>query len=244
MILFVHQHGIQIYKRLLLCYTVSVDQPYIPTSTILEIPVNSIPDTLFPEDEDKSCHASTMFNSDPVAVNWFKENLVMAREWTLDHPHDIPEHATHRFTDQLTSFENIGYKVWNIENKIHATGYIKVTSKANGSHIVIAGRADYLITRRSVTVAEYLHKVLCVVEVQSRPDREICELQMQVYLLILMNTKHLPALVGFLVFNDGQCRAFKGTRDEGGGCMFEMNDLFHVGYIAQVMDSIVQELGL
>jgi hypothetical protein len=59
-----------------------------------------------------------------------------------------------------------------------------------------------------------------------------------------MNSKNLPAVVGFLVLIDGTCRAFKATRDEGGGCLFEMNDLFHVCHIAQVMHDILMELNL
>jgi hypothetical protein len=38
-----------------------------------------------------------------------------------------------------------------------------------------------------------------------------------------MNTKNLVALVGILVNTDGTCKAFKATRDESGGCVFEMN---------------------
>ena len=37
---------------------------------------------------------------------------------------------------------------------------------------------------------------------------------------------------------------FKSTRDESGGCLFEMNDVFHVGYIAQVMDNVIKSLDL
>ena len=44
--------------------------------------------------------------------------------------------------------------------------------------------------------------------------------------------------------NNGQCRAYKATRDETGGCMFEMNDTFHVTYIAQVMDSVLAGLAV
>ena len=219
----------------------------MPTSTTFEIKVANIPESLIPEFENKSCHASTMFNKDPLTATWFRENLVMPIEWTLEHPHDIPPNASNKFEDQLQSFARFGYKAWNIENRQHATSYIKVTSMADNSCISIAGRADYLITRESVTVADYLSRILCVIEIQSKHEgrsTELCELQMQVYLLILMNTKNLPAVAGFLVMDNGQCRAFKSTRDESGGCLFEMNDAFHVGYIAQVMDTVVKGLGL
>ena len=47
------------------------------------------------------------------------------------------------------------------------------------------------------------------------------------------------------VVTASRCRAFfKSTRDESGGCLFEMNDVFHVGYIAQVMDNVMKSLDL
>ena len=43
--------------------------------------MNYIPDDLLPEEEDKSyCHASNMFNNDPMAINdLFRHNLVTAQ---------------------------------------------------------------------------------------------------------------------------------------------------------------------
>jgi hypothetical protein len=206
--------------------------------------VNDIPDALLPEEEDKSCHASTMFD-DPRAIQWFRENLVIPQDWELDHPHDVPPNASNRFPHYLDEFLSLGYKPWKIENKLHATSYLKVISNAdNNKFITIAGRADYLITKTGVTVAEYLNKTLCVIEIQSKPEVELCELQMQLYLLILMNTKHLPALAGFLILDNGQCRAYKASRDEMGDCLFEMNDLFHIAYLPRVMDEVLRDLGL
>jgi hypothetical protein len=117
-------------------------------------------------------------------------------------------------------------------------------SAAFGSSITIGGRADYLITKGNVSKAEYLNKILCVIEIQSRDGEELCQLQMQVYLLILMNTKHLHALVGFLIFKNGLCQAFKATIDEAGGCIFEMNDRFHICYLCTVMVDVLEEVGL
>jgi hypothetical protein len=186
-----------------------------------------------------------MFNNNPAEIiPWFQQSLVMARDWELDHPHDILPNSSRIFADYGEALEALGYKAWKIENKQHATSYLKVTSKTNGSFVTIGGRADYLITKNNVSVAEYLNKILCVIEIQSKVDEELCQLQMQVYLLILMNTKHLPALVGFLIFNDGQCQAFKATRDEAGGCIFAMNDRFHICYLCTVMVDVLQEVGL
>jgi hypothetical protein len=219
---------------------------FVPTTTIFDVKVEYIPDSLLPaKEEDKSLHASNMFDGGVDIVDWFKRNLVMAQEWTLEHPDDILPDSSNDFIDYCRTFEDLGYKVWNIENKQHATSYLKVSSKSNPlDFLTIGGRADYLITKKEITIAEYLNKILCVIEIQSKRDIEKCELQMQVYLLILMNSKHLFAVVGFLVLNDGTCRAFKASRDEGGGCLFEMNDLFHVCHIAQVMHSILVDLNL
>ncbi len=65
---------------------------------------------------------------------------------------------------------------------------------------------------------------------------------MLVYLLILMNTKGLRALVGFLVYLDGQCRAFKATRNIDGNCVYEMNDRFHVAYMSDVLCQVLASL--
>ena len=197
-----------------------------------------------PDEEDKSCYASTMFSNNPDIIPWFKENLVMPREWQLDHPHDIIPYSSYIFTDYFETLISLGYKAWKIENKQHATSYLKVTSQTDGSFITIGGRADYLITKSNVSIAEYLNKILCVIEIQSKDDEELCQLQMQVYLLILMNTKYLYALVGFLIFKNGQCQAFKATRDEAGGCIFEMNDRFHICYLCRVMVEVLEEIGL
>lgn len=206
--------------------------------------MRDIPDALLPEEEDKSCHASTMFE-DPMAIEWFQNNLVLPHEWDLEHPNDVPQHASTRFISYEAAFLRLGYKIWKIENKQHATSYLKVvSSNDDNKYIVIAGRADYLITKRDVTVAEYLNKTLCVIEIQSKPQVNLCELQMQLYLLILMNTKRLSALAGFLILDNGQCRAFKASRDEMGDCLFEMNSLFHVCHLPEVMDRVVRDLGL
>lgn len=72
----------------------------------------------------------------------------------------------------------------------------------------------------------------------------LSELQMQVYVLILMNTKGLSALAGFLILDNGQCRAYKASRDAMDDCLFEMNSLFHVCHLPEVMDRVVREMGL
>jgi hypothetical protein len=157
---------------------------FVPTTTIFDVKVEFIPDSLYPVEEDKSIHASNMFDGGVEIVDWFRQNLVMAREWTLEHRSDILPNSSNLFIDYCRSFEVLGYKLWNIEYKQHATSYLKVSLKSNPLRfITIGGRADYLITKSEITISEYLNKILCVIEIQSKQNIEKCELQMQVYLL-------------------------------------------------------------
>ena len=79
---------------------------------------------------------------------------------------------------------------------------------------MIGDRADFIVTPSTYTKEDYLSTIKCVIEVQSEDNENLCELQMLVYLLILMNTKHLPYVVGFLVLSNVQCRAFKVRRNK------------------------------
>lgn len=80
---------------------------------------------------------------------------------------------------------------------------------------------------------------LVVIEIQSKPDEERCELQMQVYLLLLMNTRGLRRVFGILVYNDGRCRAYKASRDVGNNCVYEQDEIFYVCHIARVIADLL-----
>lgn len=184
-----------------------------------------------------------MFNEPNYNVaDWFTNNLVMPLLWNLQHPDDIPEGASNEFhfATYEAKFLLLGYKLWDIRNNQHATSYLQITSTVDLNSTLIAGRADFLVTSTDSSKADYLNKILCVIEVQSKEDRDLCQSQMLANLLILMNTKHLERLVGFLVFNDGQCRAFKATRGVDNNCIYETNDLFHVAYITDMFHAIMQ----
>jgi hypothetical protein len=216
----------------------------LPTTFKLDIPV-PLPECLLQE-ENKSNHASTMFNDPNYDVaEWFRSNLVRPLDWELQHPDDIPHGATNDFdfTTYQASFLRLGYKLWDIQYRQHATSYLQLISTVDSKTTLIAGRADFLVTLPNASLADYLNKILCVIEVQSKEDEDSCELQMLVYLLILMNTKHLERLVGFLVFNNGQCQAFKATRGVDNNCIYEMNDRFHIAYISDIFHEIVLSFG-
>jgi hypothetical protein len=230
------------FNFVFLSFSCDVLQVFIPLITTFNLTVDfPIPDCLLKE-EDKSNHASTMFNEAAFDVgDWFTSNLVSPLEWILEHPDDIPFGASNTFEFLLycEKFRCFGLKLWDIQNKQHATSYLQLTSNMDGKTTLIAGRADFLVTHANVTMANYLNEMLCVIEIQSKASEVDCELQMLVYLLILMNTKHLKKLVGFLVYKNGQCRAFKASRDIGSNCVYEMNELFHVSYIADILKSIL-----
>jgi hypothetical protein len=180
-----------------------------------------------------------MFNEETEQIiDWFHSNLVQRMEWNLEHPDTAPSDASHDFNSYKHKFTELGYKVWDMQNKQHANSYIKLTSRENSRWTLLAGRADFLITTNDVTAADYLNKILCVIEIQSNDNEERCEMQMLVYLLILMNTRHLRELLGFLVYRNGLCRAFKASRNEDGNCVYEMNKTFHVVHIADVFHSL------
>lgn len=103
----------------------------------------------------------------------------------------------------------------------------------------MSGRADYVISKADATLTTCLRKAVCVIEVQSKENWDLCELQILTYLLILMNTEGLVNLVGFLVRKDGLCRAYKATRSPQGNVVYEENDMFHMSHIPAVLDRIL-----
>ena len=86
--------------------------------------------------------------------------------------------------------------------------------------------------------------ILCVIEIQSKhraADEAVCEPQMQVYLLILMNKVRPTQLLGFLVLDDGRVKAFKARWDENSKGVYEKNDYFHVSCIGEMLHSLLTE---
>lgn len=113
--------------------------------------------------------------------------------------------------------------------------------EGGGKSIIIAGRGDYVITMvqqasgRPVSRVDYIDHILCVVGVQSN-------VKMFAYLFILMNVKGLMSLLGFLVYRNEMCRAYRATRNVVEGFVYEQNDRFHVSNIAEVFGQQISEL--
>ena len=205
---------------------------------------NNFPQQIFDESRrhrNGSVHASSLFNrdNDQVLEHWFTQNLVQTQDWVCWHPHDFPMDVSRNFVDYIHELEASGLRVWDVKNDIRATGYLNLTSP-DGRLVVLTGRGDYLLTSNEATEADYLWRINCIVEIQSQQDEHIrrCELQLQLYLLILMNTRGLANLLGFLVQDNGMCRAYRARRD-GRNCIYEENDEFHVCHIAAVVEHLM-----
>ena len=214
---------------------------------MLELSVSKFPEGIDELPDDKSYHASSIFCLGVSIGDWFRETVAMPLESNLSHPNDVPFNLPHAFRSYIGDFEARGLKVWDIQNSNIATQYLKLISAQTGKYILLSGRADFVITRNDCTKEAFLFRAFCVIEVQSKRDLEQCENQLLAYLVLLMNTKGLPWLVGMLVYNDGQCRAFKATRNKDGidgDGVYQMNDRFHVSYLPGILVNILAEMSV
>jgi hypothetical protein len=214
----------------------------------LRIRVDEIPNSL-KDDEDgeiSSNHASKMFTRANQDVRlWFRDTLMLPLEWNLEHPDDT-RGGSNSFHDYRADFP-LEFKIWDIQGGTEGTQRVSIYTD-NGRSITVSGRADFLITRRynglHLVKVDWLDKVLGVIELQSNSDAIQCEYQMLAYLFIMMNARGLRNLVGFLVYNDGQCRAYRASRGVNGNAVYEENDRFHVSYIAEIFVRLVNEAGM
>lgn len=188
-----------------------------------------------------SVHASTVFLDDYNIQTWFNLTLVNPILWDCPHPNDFPREKSWNFCDYQTAIESCGLKVWDVQYDQRATGYMNIVG-SDEQQVVLAGRADFIVSKKHATIASYLYDAVCVIEVQSHDDISSCEYQLLAYLLIFMNTRGMNVLFGFLVHNDGRCRAYKASRGSDGNCVYEQNDTFHVCYIADVIKELTAEL--
>lgn len=191
-------------------------------------------------------HASSILKEEgrDIVASWIRRNLVSPDEFELVHDHSVPPDHTNDFKDYIASFEDRGFLVWNVKNDAEMTCRVKFVQRNDKSKVCdLSGRPDFLITPSKsksdvvTTMADRLHCTICIIELQSKhPDKDIrlCEVQLQLYLMIYMNRYGLPAVVGFLVQDDGRCRTYKAIRQPQ-SIMYEQNDLVHVSHIAEVL---------
>jgi hypothetical protein len=212
-------------------YTIYVLTGFTPPQPIVHtIHVDEIPEGLL-EDETKSNSASNMFSTDELKV-WFR-NLINPSELVFDHPIDADNDpdAARNFEHYIGEIENDGFRVWDVQNRIDAN--TRLVLESNGTSVTISGRPDFLICSRDSVLGNYLWKTCCIVEMQSNDDEERCELQLMVYIFVFMNKYGLDQVVGFLIYNDGQVRAYKASRSPT-NIVYEENDRFHIQHIGDV----------
>lgn len=224
---------------------------YIPVPPVYTFEVGDIPDVLLAVSALKgSVHASSILNGSSqeerdIVASWITRNLVAPEHFNLDHDHSVPPNQPNDLKYYHANFEDCGFTVWNVENDAEMTCRVKFVQRDDKSRMCdLSGRPDFIITpkkRKSdgvvTTRADRLFCTVCVIEVQSKhrdKDIQLCEVQLQLYLMLVMNMYALPAVVGFLVLDDGMCRTYKATRQPT-AIMYEQNDLVHVSHIAEVL---------
>lgn len=189
-----------------------------------------------------SVHASSILahDDDRSLRQWISVNLVDPVQWACPHPHDVPANASNSFRSYEGQFVDRGFSVRNVQNDQRARGYLNVHYDHAEPHqrVLLAGRADYIISTGGANEANYLFQAVGVVEIQSSDDEEICEMQMMLYLLIFMNTRGLRRLHGFLVYRNGTCRVYKASR-AGGNIIYEQDDTFHIFYMVPVLEYLL-----
>ena len=167
----------------------------------------------------------------------------------LDHDHSVSLNLTNDLKDYHANFEDRGYSVWSVQNDAEITCRVKFVQRNDRSRVCdLSGRPDFIITpkRKSggdvITKAERLFCTVCIIQVQSKhrdKDMPLCEVQLQLYMMLIMNLYALPAVVGFLVRDNGMCRTYKATRKPD-SIMYEQNDLMDVSHIAEVLRGICE----
>jgi len=189
-----------------------------------------------------SIHASSMFNGDDGTIEaWFRLNIVDPQPWVCPHPDDAFPSVSRRFQDYIPDIERYRLKVWDIQNNHNSTGYLSIRDNV-GQSILLSGRADFLLTDSRETTASFMFRTLVIIEIQSKPSEDNCDRQMIAYMFLMMNTKALPSVYGFVVYSDGRCRAFKASRDAGGNCVYEQNDCFYICHLATVIGDLLQRV--
>jgi hypothetical protein len=148
-------------------------------------------------------------------------------------------------------FEVSGYVVWGVEYDQTLTYRVQFLQHDDYNRVFdLSGRPDFMITHPTnkngvkTTKASLLSDVLCIIEVQSKhrdKDIPMCEIQLQLYLVLAMNIGGLNSLIGFLVQDDGMCRTYRATRQPE-ALVYEQNDLVHVSHLPAVLTKLLAEL--
>lgn len=190
--------------------------------------------------DDYSVHASSVFNHDEDGYLriWFRQRLLDLGVWSwCPHPPEdavIAHDAHHDFPHYIPDITALNLTVFRMEKNRGSYSYLNIHDPL-GRVVALAGRPDYVISAPNTTKANFLYMAECVIVVQSQQSLELCEYQIQIYLLILMNVRGLMNIYGFLVRLDGNCRAYRCFRGVDGSGMDEEDSVFHVSHLAYVI---------
>jgi hypothetical protein len=183
-----------------------------------------------------------MFNGDDndEEIDWFKQQLVHPMLWECPHPDYLPgAEDSNTFDERIKgSIRNLGLRIWDIQHNQNIAGYLTIRD-GRDRKILLSGLADFILTDQAADEADFLFHTLVVIEIQSQPNETFCEHQIQVYLLLLMNTRALQSVFGVLIYTDGRCRMYRATRGVGNNCMYEQNGIFYVCHLPQVIGSLL-----
>lgn len=203
---------------------------------VLTVEVPNIPDGLIFNDTQSNA-ASNMFSTEEIRA-WFRETLINPEIFEFVHPEDtIIMGSSLNFVDYITEIQNEGFKVWDTQNNQDANVRLQLRAPDGNRKIVISGRPDFIVSAGDSSLADYLYKTYCIVEVQSKDDEELCELQLMAYLYIFMNKLGLAKVVGFLIYRNGLVRAYRASRNPD--IVYEENDTFHICHIVNVFSQII-----
>ena len=161
--------------------------------------------------------------------------LYKPTNWNYPHPDDLPgPEDSKQFDEKIRNgLRNLGLRMWDIQRSQNSAGYLTIRHRS-GRKILLSGLADFILTDQSADEADFLFHTLVVIEIQSQPDDALSELQIQVYLLLIMNTRALQSVFGVLVYTDGRCRAYRASRGGlGNNCVYEQNGIFYVIHLPQ-----------
>jgi len=233
-------------------FSLVIPAGFFPTVPLHTFEVDHIPETfLVLFHENGSVHASSFLNGSSKheqaeLIGWIKDNLVFPLDFELDHDHSIVQNSANTFIG--SAFVARGFKVFDVGQDATMTNRVKFVEHNDRSrYFDLSGRPDFLITHGKnangilPTKADCLHTALCIVKVQSKhreEDISLCEIQLQLYLFLAMNVNCLPAVIGFLVQDDGMCRTYKATRQPK-AIMYQQNDLVHVCHLPDVLEKLI-----
>ena len=193
-----------------------------------------------------SIHASSILGSedeedkDTLRI-WFLSEIAATTyfEFPKPSPSEHRFNSSTQFKDYSESIEELGYKVWDIQNSTGETASI-ILEDSTGKRRKLSCRADFIITSNDIDCRQVAPQhALCVVEKQSGNNDEECEHQLVTYLVIMMNAYGLESLSGILVYNNATCRAYRASRGDGDP-LFEQNDTFDLDQIAEILPELLK----